>query len=397
MRFFHLSDLHIGKQMHFYNLADDQRYILNQIVDRAQELRPDAVLIAGDIYDKTIPSGEAYRIFDEFLNRLGEITPAIPVLIIAGNHDSAHRLQYASSFLEKHQIYVAAMPPEKETDCLKKVVLRDTYGAVNFWLFPFIKPGYVRHLFDEGVVTDYESAFRGMLEREMTRGNLDYAERNVLVAHQFFTAGGSLPQTCDSELASVHVGGLDRIDTSVISAFDYAALGHIHGAQSIGSERIRYSGTPLKYSVSEEHHDKAITLVTLGEKGELTVEAVSLESLHDVRRIKGTMQEILETARTEEVHRQDYVSIVLTDEKEVYRPKEVLSEAYPNILEIMVDNARTKAIHSALGRAHTDTVRMPSPMEAFREFYQLMQRQPMAEAEERVLEDILKDAQEEIV
>lgn len=400
MRFFHLSDLHIGKQLHFYNLADDQREILKQIVDRAHELRPDAIIIAGDIYDKSMPSGEAYQLFDEFLNRLGGIEPVIPVLIIAGNHDSARRLQYASSFLERHQIYVSANPPEKEEDFLKKVTLQDEYGEVNFFLFPFIKPGYVRHLFAEGEVTGYESAFQKMLEREVEKGNLDYTKRNVLVAHQFFGTGDKLPETCDSEQMSISVGGLDKIDTSVIKEFDYAALGHIHGAQNIGNARIRYCGTPLKYSVSEEHHQKSISLVTLREKNDVCVETIPLKASHDVRRIKGELSQILEAAGAEkEGHCRDYVSITLTDEKEVYRPKDVLREVYPNILEITVDNARTKAIHRSLSEGGQDAQaeHMPNPMEAFRAFYQLMQQQPMSAEEEAILANILRDAEEDAI
>ena len=166
MKFFHLSDLHIGKHLHLYNLAEDQRYILAQIVEKAKEYRPDAIVIAGDIYDKSVPSGEAYQLFDGFLNSLADITPAIPVFLIAGNHDSQERLQYASSFLERHKIYIAAKPPQKEDEHLKKVTLTDSYGEVDFYLFPFMKPGYVRHLFPQDELTNYEQVYEKMLERE---------------------------------------------------------------------------------------------------------------------------------------------------------------------------------------------------------------------------------------
>ena len=396
MRIFHLSDLHIGRQLHMYDLADDQRYILKQIVQRAHELRPDVILIAGDIYDKSVPSGEAYSVFDDFLNELAKISPAISVMIVSGNHDSAQRLQYASGFLEKHHIYVAAKPPADADDYLKKVTLTDECGEVNFFLFPFIKPGFVRHLFGEGEITDYESAFRKMLEREVEKGNLDYTKRNVLVAHQFFAARSSSPQMCDSEQASINIGGLDKIDTSVIKDFDYAALGHIHGAQCIGEERFRYCGTPLKYSVSEEHHVKSITMAELCRKGELRIEEIPLKPLCDVRRIRGTLSGILEAAKDDAGAADDYVSIVLTDEKEPYRPKEVLSEVHPHILEITIDNSRTRAIAGALSEAGGyDGGKMPTPVEAFREFYQLMQQQQLSGEEEDILAGLIEGVEDE--
>lgn len=383
MRFFHLSDLHIGKHLHFYNMAQEQAFILNQIVQKAVEYQPDAILIAGDIYDKSVPSGEAYRLFDDFLVKLSEIMPTIPVLIIAGNHDSAERLQYASSFMEKHQIYISTMPPE-QGEHLRKVTLTDEYGEVDFYLFPFIKPGYVRYLFQEGEEVSFETAFSRVLEQEQ----IDDTRRNVLLAHQFFTTNGIKPEICDSETAGVVVGGLDAIDTRVISGFDYVALGHIHGPQTIGNGRIRYCGTPLKYSVSEEHHKKSITYVTLREKGsEPVIETIPLVGDRDVRKIRGTLQELLAAGKNGNVH--DYVSITLTDEKEPYRPKDALEEVYDHILEITVDNARTRAILADSGMSEE---RIVSPIEAFREFYQLMQQQPLSEDEENIMIEIIGQA-----
>lgn len=390
MRFFHLSDLHIGKHLHLYNLAKDQKYILEQIVEKALEYRPDAIVIAGDIYDKSVPSGEAYQLFDGFLNSLADISPTIPILVIAGNHDSQERLQYASSFLERHQIYIATKPPQEADEKLKKVTLTDDYGEVDFYLLPFMKPGYVRHLFPQEEISNYEAAFEKVLEREA----IDFQRRNVLVAHQFFVNQGQKPQVCDSEQMNINVGGLDSIDIRVISDFDYVAAGHIHGPQSLGNGRVRYCGTPLKYSVSEEHHSKSITLVDLRGKGEEPViEAIPLTALHDVRRLKGNLDELLEAR--EGVSQEDYVSITLTDEKELYRPKDALSEIYPHILEITVDNSRTRNIYAGLQGDAFDAEegigKMQSPLEAFREFYQLMQQQPLSETEEKVMVEILDE------
>ena len=391
MRFFHLSDLHIGKHLHLYNLAQDQKYILKQIAEKAQEYHPDAIVIAGDIYDKSVPSGEAYQLFDEFLNSLAEIKPSIPILIIAGNHDSQERLQYASSFLERHQIYIATKPPQEEDEHLKKITLTDSYGEVDFYLFPFTKPGYVRHLFPQEEVTDYEKAYELMLKRE----EIDPSRRSVLVAHQFFVNQGQKPEICDSEQMNINVGGLDSIDIRVISDFDYVAAGHIHGPQSLGNGRVRYCGTPLKYSVSEERHNKSITLVTLEEKGkEPLIETIPLSALHDVRRLKGNLDELLNAK--EDVFCEDYISIILTDEKELYRPKDILSEVYPHILEITVDNTRTRNIFADLQEGGYDAEdgmeKLQSPLEAFKEFYQLMQQQPLSETEEAVIAEILDEA-----
>lgn len=382
MKFFHISDLHIGKHLHLYNLAQDQEDIFKQVVQKAEELRPDAIVIAGDIYDKSVPSAEAYTLFDQFLNALSEIEPTIPVFIIAGNHDNAQRLQYASSFMEKHKIYISVLPPQKEDDRLTKITLQDEYGDVQFYLFPFTKPGYVRHLFAEGEITDYESAYSKILERE----EIDASKRNVLVAHQFFVNKGQRPDTCDSEYTVSAVGGLDAIDIRVVSDFDYVALGHIHGGQTFSGGKVRYSGTLLKYSVSEEFHKKSITLVTLGKKGEEPViETIPLVPKHDVKRLKGTLDELVKGEPSS-----DYVSITLTDEKELYRPKDSLMEVYEHILEVSVDNSRTRALQSKIFEDMQEE-KMLSPLESFREFYQLMQQQPLSCEEEHEIAAIIEE------
>lgn len=386
MRIFHISDLHIGKQLYYYDLRECQEAALLQIAGRAREYRPDVILIAGDIYDRSAPSGEAYELFDKFLNNLADIQPSIPVLIIAGNHDNPKRLKFASSFLEKNNIYIETMPPQKEEEHLKKVVLQDEHGPVNFYLLPFLKPGYVRGLFKEGTVTDYNSAVRAVLERE----EIDFSQRNVLVAHQFFVSGGKGPETCDSELASISVGGIDSVDVDCVRRFDYVALGHIHGAQQIGEKHIRYSGTPLKYSVSEEHHNKGIQLAVLGEKGsEVMLQRIPIQPLREVRSIRGELAEVLAAARPE--NRDDYVSVTLTDE-DVYRPKDLLEERYSHILEVRVDNRRTRArleFEDAGGGN-------PDPLESFAEFYQEMNGQPISQEEETVLKEIIDLARQKL-
>ncbi len=386
MKIFHIADLHIGKQLNYYNLKENQEDILNQMIDRMEEYRPDVLLIAGDIFDKSMPSGEAYSLFDNFLNRAAALCPSIPIVIIAGNHDSPERLNYASSFMEKHQIYISVMPPQRTDEYLKKVVLEDDYGLVNIYLLPFTQPGYVRPLFPDRDIPDYETAVRAVLERE----NIDVSQRNVLVSHQFYQSSGWETSTCDSEQVLLSIGGLDRIDISVLKDFDYVALGHLHGPQKIKEEWIRYAGSLLKYSVSEERHHKSITMVTLGEKGEKTeIRQIPLNPRQDVRTERGTLKEILE--RATETNRHDFISVTLTDENEPYRMKEMLREVYDYLLEIRVDNTRTrKRLELTL-----ETQENLTPFEAFRAFYEDVAKMPLTGAEEALLEKTLNQLTED--
>ena len=380
MRFFHLSDLHIGKQLHHYNLREDQEHILAEVISYAEKLHPDAVVIAGDIYDKSVPSGDAVTVFDDFLTRLSAVKPMIPILVIAGNHDSAQRLDYASRLLGSHQIYIAGKAPESEEDHLKKIALTDEYGKVNFYLMPFLKPGYVRGLCGGEMPESYTAAVQAVLERE----EIDPGERNVIVSHQFYTGRDSRtgeeisPKTCDSELLSV--GDIDNVDISVLKEFDYAALGHLHGAQKAGSENVRYCGTLLKYSVSEAGQEKTLHLVTLGAKGDpVNVEKLPLHPLRDVRRVRGELEEIISAADPE--HRDDYVSVTLTDEIDPYKPKEQLQKVYSHILEVRMDNERTrKKLEFDEGE-----IRMEDPLDVFSDFYREMQGREMSEEETEIL------------
>ena len=399
MKLFHLSDLHIGKLLCGYSLKENQERVLSRIVAYAQEEHPDAILICGDIYDKSAPSGEAYVMFDRFLEALSEIRPRIPVLIIAGNHDSPERLSYASAFLEKHSIYLSVFPPVREDEYLKKITLEDEYGPVDFYLLPFLKPGYLRPLLPEGSAFSYEEAVRFLLSRE----KIDPGRRNVILSHQFYTAGQSEPETCDSEVAVAMAGGLDRIDISVLDAFDYAALGHLHGSQKVGRMSARYCGTPYKYSVSEERHHKAVTVVELGKKGEEPqLRFLPLFGLQDVRRLRGTLEEVLEAAESAAPSPSagqpsvsgvchDFVSVTITDEQEPYRIRERLEERYDHLLELRVDNARTRA---RMAESGTENDPAPEPMEAFRQFYETVNHTPLPEEGERIMKRLIREIQE---
>ncbi len=388
MKLFHLSDLHIGKQLNGYNLRENQTRILQQIVDHAKTEHPDAILICGDIYDKSAPSGEAYAMFDRFLDDLSGIRPEIPVLIIAGNHDSPERLAYASAFLEKHHIYLSVFPPKEEMDFLKKITLRDEYGPVNFYLLPFLKPGYVRPLVGEENAVSYEAAVRAVLQREA----LDRKERNVLLSHQFYTAAAACPDTCESETAVLLSGGLDQIDVSVLDAFDYAALGHLHGPQKVGRDTVRYCGTPYKYSVSEEHHRKSIAVITLAAKGEpIQLEFLPLTDAQDVRSIRGTLSEVIAAAKGKDACH-DYVSITLTDEQDTYRVREILEELYDHILELRIDNTRTR---TRLAEPQDAAFRDLTPLESFQLFYETLQGEKLSPEEEKIIESIIQTSIEE--
>lgn len=383
MKFFHLSDLHIGKQLHRYNLKEDQQVILKEVITYAKELRPDAIVIAGDIYDKSVPSAEAVNVFDEFLTDLSEITPEIPILIISGNHDSPDRLKYASEILKRHHIYLAGNVPERPEEHIEKVTLHDAYGEVDFYLLPFMKPAYVKNIFVDGTPETYSDAVKEIIKRE----KIDYKDkRNVLVSHQFYVGEkAESPETCDSEVFSV--GGIDNVDIGSVKEFDYVALGHLHGAQCIGKPEIRYCGTLLKYSVSESTQNKSLTVVTLKAKGEKPeIENYPLHPLRDVRKKKGTLDEIVKEAQ--ETEKDDYISITLTDEIDPYKPKEQLERIFSHILEIRVDNQRTR---TKLKEMDEELV-MKDPFTSFAEFYKEMQGREMNGEEETIMKEIFDKA-----
>lgn len=407
MKIFHLSDLHIGKMLNGYGLLESQKDAFLQILRYAEEERPDAVLICGDIYDKSVPSGDAYTLFDWFLTELSSKCLETEILIIAGNHDSPERLAYGASFLAHHKIHISTAPPADTDKYLKQVTLSDEWGPVHFYLVPFIRPGHVRHLLSTNDSTDsqiqppndsmtnsYTYAFKGLLERE----NIEEQDRNVILAHQFFVANGQSPETCDSETSMMTSGGLDAIDVSVLKPFDYAALGHIHGAQRVGENCFRYCGTPYKYSVSEEYHQKAVTVVEMEEKGsELKIRKLPITCHPDVMRVRGTLEELKKLSDTmkktpEGSGRADaYVSITLTDGNEKYDFRERLEEMFSHILEIRVDNERTKKYLDE----EVQENEMLTPLEVFAAFYEAVRHCQMTPEQRTILARIAEEAEEE--
>lgn len=377
MKIFHLSDLHIGKQLHRYNMSEEQRAVFQQITNAVKKEMPQAVILAGDIYDSPVPSAEAVSIFDEFLTALSRVEPQPAVLLIAGNHDSARRLDFASSILAKHKVHIAGMPPMHPEEHLKRVTLSDEWGKVDFYLLPFVKPSYVRNVFEEEI-TGYDMAVRKLIEREV----ISTERRNVIVSHQFYTAGGSEPQTCDSEVRLV--GGIENVDVSALEIFDYAALGHIHRSQKMGRQEVRYCGTPLPYSVSEAEDKKSITIVEIGEKGKKPkIRTLPLMPSRGVQKLTGRLEEII--SMTGEENRHDFVSITLTDEIEPYQLRERLEECFDHILEIRIDNARTRKIleFSDEGMEKSD------PYEAFCQFFEEINSRNMTEQEAAIMRQVL--------
>lgn len=379
MRFIHLSDLHIGKQLHHYSLLEEQRELLGQVVAHVKKEQPDALVIAGDIYDTTVPSAEAITVFDDFLSELDALEQKLTICIIAGNHDSAKRLDYASQILAKHAIHIVGMPPVTADAEIEKVSLTDEHGEVVFYLLPFVKPAYLRKRFPDESLS-FSDAVKRLIESE----TIDETKRNVLVSHQFYAGGGATPVTSDSE---VHVvGGIDNVEVSVLEAFDYAALGHIHRAQKIGAEKNRYPGTIFPYSVSEADEQKFVTMVELGAKGDAPqMIKLPLDLPRQVRRLRGTMEEVLTLAGDTMCH--DYVSITLTDEVEASHPREILEEKYDHILEIRIDNARTRKLIE-LGDIEMENL---APYEAFCNFFAELNGREMTEAEDALLKEVLRE------
>ncbi|MBO4878088.1 MAG: exonuclease SbcCD subunit D [Ruminococcus sp.] len=330
MKLFHLSDLHIGLKLYDRDLRQDQEHILGLIVKAAAEQRPDAVIIAGDIYDKAVPSAEAVSLFDSFISSLTETLPDAEIMMISGNHDSAPRVNVYRSILSRQRIHMIGIPPQAPGEHIEKVTLSDEYGDVDFWLLPFVKPSMVRRAVgtEEDTALSYDEAVRRLLARDMP----DPERRSVLVSHQFYLPDGSDPDSIgrtDSEIKTA--GNIDSISADVLEPYDYAALGHIHKPMTVGKHRFRYCGTPLAYSVSEAGQQKGIIMAELGEKRtEVSLTVIPLEPLHQVREITGSLEEILSQACD------DYVRAVLVGRPgaDAFDIQDRLRCAFPNLLEI---------------------------------------------------------------
>lgn len=337
MKFFHLSDLHIGLKLINRDLREDQEYILRQITDIAVREQPDGIVIAGDIYDKAVPSAEAVEVFDGFIAGLAAALPDTAVMLISGNHDSGPRVNCFRSVLSRQNFHMIGLPPRREGEFIEKVTLSDEYGPVNFYLLPFVKPSMVKQLVgtdENGNNLSYNETLRRLIGRE----EINEAERNVLVSHQFYLPAGKNAdevERMDSEMRTV--GNIDEVSADILERFDYAALGHIHKPMKVGSESFRYCGTPLACSVSEAKQQKGIIMVEMGEKGDVRTTVLPLEPLRQVRVIRGELSEVLEQACG------DYVTVILTDraDLDIFDMQDRIRNAFPYLLEIRRETLRT--------------------------------------------------------
>lgn len=336
MKFFHLSDLHIGLKLMNHDLREDQEYILSRIVEAAGREKPDAVVIAGDIYDKAVPSAEAVEVFDRFLESLTGAVPEAVIMMISGNHDSAPRVNCFRNVLSRQKVYMIGQPPRTETEYIEKVVLHDAYGNVNFYLLPFVKPSMVKQVVgvdENGNNLSYNETLHRLIGRE----TIDENDRNVLVSHQFYLPAGRKAEEVERMESEIRtVGNIDEVSADVLEIFDYAALGHIHKPMKVGGENWRYCGTPLACSVSEAQQKKGIIMVEMGAKDEVRTTILPLEPLREVRVVKGTLEEVLAESC------KDYVTVILTDKADldVIDMQERIRLAFPNLLEIRRENQR---------------------------------------------------------
>jgi len=354
MKLIHTSDLHIGKRVNEFSMIEDQEYILNQILKIVDEQQPGAILIAGDVYDKNIPIVEGVTLFDNFLTELHKRSLAI--LLVSGNHDSSERINFGGRIMEENRIHIAGT----FNGTLDKVTLTDEFGKLNIYLLPFVKPAIVRRYYQE--VETYQEA----VEAIISHSEIDKSERNILVAHQFITSGDSMPERSDSE--SISLGGLDNIDASVFEAFDYVALGHLHGAQRIGRDTIRYAGSPIKYSFSEANQNKSVTMIEFGEKTNLTFCKLPLVPVRDMREIKGPIAALIDIKNYSQGNTLDYIHATLTDEEDIYDAIGQLRSVYPNIMRLDFENSRT--VWNADAKTAAVDVEQMSSMELFEDFYE---------------------------
>jgi len=376
MRFFHISDLHIGKKLHEVDITKDQEHILEEIIKMATKHKPDAIFIAGDVYDRSVPPASALNLFNDFITELE--SRDIKVFIISGNHDSPDRLQFAKEILEKNDIYIAG----SFNGSLQKVVVEDEYGHVNVYMLPFIKPSIVSNFFKEEFIDSYEKAFRLVIEAQ----EIDLSERNILISHQFVTNQGVEPETSESE--AIRVGGLDNIDVSAFDRFDYVALGHIHRPQKIGRETVRYSGTPLKYSFSECNHKKSVTMVDFGEKGDIKIDFLPLNPLKDMVILKDKLENLL-TKEEYTKHSNDYIAAIITDEEDLFDPIGQLRSVYKNTLQIEIENTKSQYVDHDL--VYSGDIKEKDPLDLFKEFYYMQNNEEMTDIQEKIILEILDE------
>ena len=379
MKLIHLSDLHLGKRVNEFSMIEDQKYILNEILRIIDKEAPDGVLLAGDLYDRPVPSAEAVQLFDRFLTQLAE--RKIPVYAISGNHDSAERIAFGSQIMSSSGICMTPVYDGKT----EKYCLTDSYGEVWIHLLPFVRPATVRHGLEGEEEVDEIRTYQEAVQAAVAHMEIDKRYRNVLIAHQFVVGA----MRCDSE--EISVGGIDQVEADVFRDFDYVALGHIHRPQKMGRETLRYSGTPLKYSFSEADHKKSVTIVELLEKGNVRVSTVPLIPRRDMRKLRGTYMDVTAKDHYTAENKMDYLQITLTDEEDVPGALQKLRTVYPNLMRLEYDNKRTRENREVQA---VEVQEQKSELELFEEFYELLNNEPMKEEQTEFVEKLIQDLKE---
>ena len=376
MKILHLSDLHFGKRLNNFSLLEDQIYVNQQIFQLAKNQKIDAVIIAGDIFDKSIPSADAVQLFDEFLNFWAELN--LPIFIISGNHDSAERLSFGLNIFSHNNIYISPVYNGE----IKSITLKDNYGNINFYLLPFLKPSMVRPFFPDEEIKSHTQALKIALKNLP----LNKDERNILIAHQFVTGA----VVSDSE--EINVGGLDNIDAHIFDDFDYVALGHIHTPQTILRDTIRYCGSLLKYSFSEANQQKSATIIDITTKEQINITTFPIKPLHDMRKIKGSYAELTNRQNYINTNTDDYIFATLTDEEDIPDAINRLRSIYPNIMQLEYDNKRTRT-NQIIDTSDINSLK--TPIEFFNEFYQLQNNQGLNDAQMQIIQDLIDSIWEE--
>ena len=377
MKIIHLADLHIGKRVNEFSMIDDQKYILNQILEIIDKEKPDAVIIAGDVYDKQVPSIEAVELLDSFISDISKRKTT--TFIISGNHDSAERLAFGSSLMAMGKIYISPVYNGK----ISKYTLKDSFGSSNFYLLPFVKPNHVKRFFPDEKIESYTDAIKVVVDNL----KLDTSKINILIAHQFVTGASR------TESEEISVGGLDNVDASVFEDFDYVALGHIHRPQKIGTERIRYCGTPLKYSFSEVNDTKSVSIIKINSKEDFNLRMIPLIPKRDMRKIRGTYEELTTKTSYENTNTDDYIHVTLTDEFNVADAIQKLRVIYKNIMKLEYDNMRTR--ESRKINLDDMVIENKNPLEIFSEFYKLQNNKEMNDEQKEIIKKIMEEVWEE--
>lgn len=376
MKIMHLSDLHIGKKVNEYSMLQDQIYILKEILRIIDNEKVETVIIAGDVYDRSLPPNEALELFDEFLYQLSSRN--VNVFVISGNHDSPERISYGGRMMTENKIFLSPVYDGN----VKPITLNDDYGEVNFYLLPFVRPADIRRYFPDENIENYTDAVKVAIDNM----NVDFNERNILVTHQFVT-GAEL-----SESEDIIVGGTDNVSGEVFDGFDYVALGHIHREQTVGKDNIRYCGTPLKYSFSEAKNIKSVTILDFNDKGNIEYSKIPLTPLRDMREIRGTYYELTLKSSYESTNTENYLHVTLTDEEDIPDAIGKLRSIYPNIMKLDYDNLRTRGSGTVDA---IENIESKSPFELFSDLFKQQNNQDMSEEQEEIMRNLIDKIWEE--